>query len=351
MTHTRAEPLPVAFYVKCRPQNCDALKLALDRKIAFIGYPAWRADAERLWDRNRTSASIVDITQENWRTQVEALPGYLKQVAQNHNLASRITAGSLVVIPRPEAGLCYLGRVKDRLRLVDAPDWSDQYFELRRSQRQCCKSERHHIGDVVQVWDVERFEPVPLPLIPRWIFYRLLGRNTAGLIGDRPDGKQEALEVLTQLYEKTFTPDLFPTWDPEIIASRLLDWVTTSTFEHLMVNVLQLEEPERSWMHVGGSGDGGVDGIAMVGDRIEAVLQCKWKYDGDPVALGEALYERIHGQWHAPKQVYVATLFGSHSASTDRGSVRHIDREFVARLLIKHRKHCALAITLGVADC
>ena len=67
---------------------------------------------------------------------------------------------------------------------------------------------------------------------------------------------------------------------------RLLTDVGPSTFEHLCVALLQLEHPDETWAHVGGSGDGGVDGIgADANGNVVGLLQCKWRYDGEPLSF------------------------------------------------------------------
>jgi hypothetical protein len=92
-----------------------------------------------------------------------------------------------------------------------------------------------HVGDVVQCWRVEKFVPVPFPLIPRWITYRLLSRNTVGVIVNRPDGNVTALEIIESLYEGNALASKWKrTTNPEVVAQRLLDWVSSNAFEHLV---------------------------------------------------------------------------------------------------------------------
>src|SRR5207245_200609 len=103
--------------------------------------------------------------------------------------ATNVVPGCFAMIPRPGAGLCYVAKIAAPFQLVDHPGWFDEYLDLRGAQGLDIDDRQSHVGDVVQCWRVEKFVPIPFPLIPRWITYRLLSRNTIGVINDRPDGK------------------------------------------------------------------------------------------------------------------------------------------------------------------
>jgi Restriction endonuclease len=75
-------------------------------------------------------------------------------------------------------------------------------------------------------------------------------------------------------------------WSQDVmeIGRRLVGSVGPNSFEHLCVALLQLEHPEHVWMHVGGSGDGGIDGIgADANGAVVGLLQCKWAYQSEDV--------------------------------------------------------------------
>jgi len=151
---------------------------------------------------------------------------------------------------------------------------------------------------------------IAFPLLPRWITYSLLSRNTKGWLYDRPDRGRTALEVLDEIYRGRYAPDLSPTCDVQKIAGRMLDWLSPNAFEHLVCELLQLEQPQIRWWHVGGSGDGGADGLA-VNDKgcLVAALQCKWKDAGDANALASNLKERVSSKWGKDVRAYIATLY------------------------------------------
>jgi hypothetical protein len=126
-----------------------------------------------------------------------------------------------------------------------------------------------------------------------------------------------------------------------------MDWVSPSAFEHLVVELLQLEAgPGIRWWHVGGSGDGGSDGLATDSTGVIAALQCKWMHNGDPVELGEALLKQMAGNAKGSKAI-VAVLFGPSPVRTVPG-VEVLTRADVARLLVTHRTRCGSAVSLGI---
>jgi hypothetical protein len=352
--------LALAFYLKCRPQGADVLQLVHDYKRVFIGYPPWREGVQR--DRTRIRSCMLDLA--DWDSSGLSTSfnrGYTSRVTANRNLVESVRnagPGSLCVIPRPGEGVVYLCKVKG-FELVDNPAWGDAYLDVRRD-RPVEGSEAWevgHIGDVVQTWEIEgEVKSVPFTFIPRWITYQLLSRTSSGVIWGRPgesdvEGRTSAYEALLAMY-KSGAPrfDLSPTSSPEEVERRLMDWISPSSFEHLVIELLQLEAaPGRRWWHIGGSGDGGADGLCSDGYGVVEALQCKWKWDGDPVELGRAMLKERKDGTARVNQAVVAVLFGKKS---DRkvDAVRVLDRADIAKLLIEHRARCASALALGVSD-
>lgn len=340
-----------AFYVKCRPQEFDAAELAVSINRVFIGYPAWRKGG--VWDKHNVGASLVDISAPDavWETEELSVPdNFNRFVTMYRKFAQRVSPGSMVVIPRPGDGVCHIGRISGKFELVDNPAWADEYLDMRQKAGLPFDDEKSLIGNVVQTWPVEEFHKIAFPLVPSWIQYRLLSRNTLGWIEDRPDGKRNATDVLTELYDgKNQFP--FPSTNSvDEIEGRLLDWTTPNSFEHLVCSLLQCESPEVRWIHTGGSGDGGADGIGINLDgAVVAILQCKWKFGGSPWTLGEALESRLRRTWGSTPHVYVASLDHSSRYKGTKGAVTFLDRRNIADLLLKHRSNCPFAITIGVS--
>lgn len=179
-----------------------------------------------------------------------------------------------------------------------------------------------------------------------------MSRSTIGWLHDRPDEKRSVVDVLDQIYTETFKPNLEPTIDKTEVGGRLLDWITPSIFEHLICQLLQLENPKEHWWHIGGAGDGGVDGIAVNNEsRVVAAVQCKWKFDSNPYTLGKDLQLQLQKQWGNTVNVYVAILYNEHKDNKIQSfnGVTLLNRERIAELLVKHKSVCSIAKTLGIA--
>ena len=132
------------------------------------------------------------------------------------------------------------------------------------------------------------------------------------------------------------------TSDLNEIEERLVTDIGPGTFEHLVVALLQLERPNEVWMHVGGSGDGGVDGVGADREgRVVGLLQCKWRFDGSelPFEEGAKLGDGITR--------FVACLIHPSGLTAARGSIL-LDRSKIAELLLKHADRLPWAKSMQV---
>lgn len=277
----------IAFFSRCRPQGCDAVDIALQARRIFVGYPPWHKAPGGNFDLKNVAAGLYDIgcNEEEWETAKTALKAskwYHRAMTQNHNLAREVEVGSIACIPRPDRGCIYIGRVVSRFVLENAPSaWANDYIKLRKTQGLPIQPEASHIGDVVQCWRVDNFAEVPFALVPRWATGAMMGRSTFGRI--HPIDDRDPVQALGQLIESTARKMPQPTTDEAEILRRLRDHLSPTAFEYLCVELLQLEYPDEMWMQVGGSGDGGVDGLGSdaLGKTI-ATLQCKLRFAGSP---------------------------------------------------------------------
>jgi Restriction endonuclease len=120
--------------------------------------------------------------------------------------------------------------------------------------------------------------------------------------------------------------------------------LTPSTFEHLVVSLLQLEYANETWVQVGGSGDGGVDGVGADQEgNVAGLLQCKWQYWG-----GEPFVETVWKVDHRkPYRTYLASLLYPKGVVVPTNS-HFLDRSEIARLVVKHHKRLPQAIGMRV---
>lgn len=345
---------PVVFYTKCRP-GLDAWEIAQKYSIAFIGYPPWKPGKSVAIDgRTGYAEALFNIVEESncAGLLIDVPVAYRKQVTANANMARQIGAGSYVIVPRPQDGVCYIGEVTSSFDLVDAPEWADDYVQMLRLKNKLaedCPGDKvsWYLGDLVQVWHVKEWKTLAFPLLPRWISYRMMSRNTFGVIYDFKDVDLFAHERVRQLLDET-TPLRSARDGIDLIETQLLEWVSPTMFEHLVVDLLQLEAGNTiGWHHVGGSGDGGVDGIGLSPDRnVVGIVQCKWLFDHRAGSLLKDMAE-IRDKWPTC-QVVLAVLIGPDTLVGLPPWVRYLGRKEIAAHVDKYRNQLPLAWTIGL---
>ena len=120
------------------------------------------------------------------------------------------------------------------------------------------------------------------------------------------------------------------------IEQRLVSAIGPNEFEHLVVALLQLEQPYLIWRHVGGSGDGGVDGLGLEANgTLCAILQCKWN-GGSP------------DPEHWQREYYFASLL--EEPLPDDSSVHIWDRCKIAELVKKHAQRLPWALSMRIGN-
>lgn len=324
------------FLSRNKPQNSDAVDICLKYNRTFIGHPALRKGYSNL------SEDMIDLRLE--RDELEKKRKKLdencsqKQITTNWNLVHEIEqcCSCITLIPRPERGLVYAGRVKKFFFHGD-PAWAKDYLELRKEQGLEIDNCISHVADVAQGWKVDKWRKVPFSFYPAWIRKSFFGRSTVARIHPDPVFGNPH-DVLDQLIDNLQQPS--PGWTTNIseIEQRLVSDIGPNEFEHLVVDLLQLEQPDRIWRHVGGSGDGGVDGMGLGSNGdLCAILQCKW--NGGSSKKPE----------HCQGEYYFASLLVE-QPHTDDSSVHIWNRRKIAELVKKHAQRLprTLSMRIGV---
>lgn len=330
------------FFSRCRPQEADPIDLAVRERRIFIGWPAWRPGTQRRPGHLRKCIVDPRCTDEEWTALYAKFDRKTrKHYQQNRTFIHEIRCGAIGLIPRPNLGVVFAGRVKKPFELLDNPLWGSEYLSLRREKGLDVADEVCHLADVAQCCEVDGFTPIPFPLIPAWIRRSLLGRSTYGRIQPRPELGLEPYSVLERLIKKPERLSLNWTSHLEEVERRLVDGVGPNTFEHLCVALLQLEYPQNVWMHVGGSGDGGVDGVGASSDgKVVGLLQCKWAYWGEDIELASSSSQ---GE---VRQIIAALLHPNKVMSPD--GLEFWSRRHIATLMIKHSRSLPLAMSLRI---
>ena len=331
----------VVFFSRCRPTYSDPIDLAVREKRIFIGWPAWRQGIERR--RGHLRDTIIDLwcPDNEWEALRPEFGPNGRYYQQNRNFVRSIKPGAIALIPRTSRGVVYTGRVTEQFKLLDDPPWGDEYLNLRREQGLEADPEPDYLADVAQCCKVDRFRAIPFSAFPAWIRRSLLGRSTYGQVKPILEHGLDPYSVLDRLLDKPEQAERG--WTQDIIEAgrRIIDAVGPNTLEHLCVALLQLEHPEQVWMHVGGSGDGGVDGVgADANGSTVGILQCKWAYQG-----GDVFAERSTA--HSITRQILAALLHPEGVQVQDG-VEFWPLTYIASLVIKHANRLPLATSLRI---
>lgn len=224
---------PIVFFCRCRPQDADPIEIVLGERRIFIGWPAWRPG--RAYRRGHLRDAIVDLScsEQEWQSVFPRLGKDRRHYTQNRNLVAKVTPGSIVLVPRASRGVVFAGRISGSFQLINNPPWSTEYLQLRRSQGLTVDEESSHVADVAQTWQVDRFRPLPLPLVPAWIRASLFGRSTYGEIRGIDALALQPFEILEGIIERPERVVRPWTADRDEVERRLVADVGPSTFEHL----------------------------------------------------------------------------------------------------------------------
>jgi hypothetical protein len=135
----------------------------------FIGYAAWRPGVEPRVGHLREAIVDLRCPDEEWAA-VYPRGKERRQFQQNRNFIRAVERGAIALVPRPDRGVVYAGRVVEPFELFDDPPWGNDYLQLRRDQGKKTDDDvLSHISDVANCCEVDEFREIPFPFVPAWI--------------------------------------------------------------------------------------------------------------------------------------------------------------------------------------
>jgi hypothetical protein len=198
---------PVVFFSRCRPQCSDPIDLVRRVRRVFIGYAAWRPGVQPRVGHLRDSVVDLRCSDEEWTALYPSFGKDRKQFQQNRNFIRAVERGAIALVPRPDRGVVYAGRVVEPFELLDDPPWGSNYLQLRREQGLKTDDDvLSHISDVANCCEVDEFREIPIPFVPAWIRRSLFGRSTYGQIHSLPDLGLDPYPVLDRLLQHQEPP-------------------------------------------------------------------------------------------------------------------------------------------------
>src|ERR1022692_856211 len=230
----------VVFFSRCRPQGSDTVDLVLRELRVFIGYPAWRKNV--MPRRGHLREAVIDFqcSDEDWAPLYASFGDERREYQKNRNFIRSVKPEAIALVPRPNRGVVYAGRVVVPFEVLDDPPWGDDYLRLRHAQGLDVEDEFSHLADVAQCCEVDRFRSISLLLIPAWIRRSLFGRSTYGLVTPLAALDLDGFVTLDRLLENPRFAERAWTDDVTEVERRLVDAIGPNAFEHLCVALLQL---------------------------------------------------------------------------------------------------------------
>ena len=354
--------MELCFFTRCKPQGADAISLVREIRRAFVGYPPYRDGAATL-TRTNVRSCLYDLSADE--PERLGLPGmaerversYRRQVSVNKNLIREVAEADepILLIPRPEAGLCIMAKV-ERFELTDRPTWIDAYKQIREEQadqllaggNEVWLNESNHIGDVVQTFLLTDMREVGFFAIPGWVRHQLFGRATSGRIRSIVPG-QDVYKILRATLETGVRQVAsVSATSPDEVEGRLLNFVTPAVFESMVAELLHLDNPHENWWQVGGPGDGGVDVLGFDKEaKLVGAAQCKLSEmkESELVGLGKQMAKSLSSD--ARNRVYVFSLY-TNMDEVKQDGVTVIGRQAIIKMLMRHAERSVFASMIGV---
>jgi len=333
------------FFAKLKPQGFDAFSICRDLQRVVCGYPLWKSGSD-LGSDHQSVNQIANLRNMEGKKRMEGYdyPPSTKMLSVCRNIAQQARSGDFFLIPRLREGNIYVARVTSPYDVFDPSNIVDR-VKSERKRAMPAKPEGAHgwgsvIGDFMQGWKTEPWVAVRFVSFPRELAQFTFRRDSIGML-KRRDGV-ETWDTVSDLISGGGRRKFHPVSSVEQVEQGLRDLCSADMFEHLCVALLQLEHPDEVWLHVGGSGDGGMDGIGFSRSDGEAVagLQCKLRWPGDewvPPASKDGITRMTFASLiHGPRPLMKSgTFLGS--------------RE-VAEMVLSHRARLPFAVTLGLKE-
>ena len=309
------------LFVKGRSHSKLDLLSAFNRLGRItLGYVAWNEEAvgdfsdEKITGKALSELFFLPSEAEKQDKLFKCKPkGARDTIKQNANLQSK-TSG-FVIIPRPKQGMFYVGKIngafqkfEDECYVFDEKECKqiDELVKLEGQQNQ--KQVRLDLNAaLIQGWPLEEIggegflRPVRLYETPAMLRKIMAARRSHGHVNIDKDALPRFNKWLKDVFENK------PRDVPKTQLEQLQFDLTTTSFEHVCVELLSCRDPNIKWMHVGGAGDGGIDGAGFNNGQLVRVLQCKYESNAKLKTLEKELREEIGKD---PKIIF-ATLWDS----------------------------------------
>lgn len=189
------------------------------------------------------------------------------------------------VVPRLREGVCYVAKIESQYTIwPKASHWISS-IRSQLAQHGVAPSALYAmLADAAQGWDTSEWKRISLTALPRWFWIQTCHRGSFSRLSMRP-GYPLPEVVAAAAYNDPFSSPLPPpAASIQEIERMLAEKLSPAALEFLCVELLNLSTTGNCalWVHVGGVGDGGVDGIGF--DLLGSpswFLSVKWQIGAD----------------------------------------------------------------------
>lgn len=307
----------IVFFYKAAPFKgepwcLDLAGTCVAEKKIFIPYPAWNPAALPLVPASVHSDYPKDLCLSPRIRVPKPKPDPMVSRATNliQKVDQSIGGKRWVVIPRVGEGYCWIAEIPSTSQYKIWPKnspWVQQLDTQLLSKGMGNPFDRYEsLADVAQGWDTGPWVKVSFATLPRWFSKQLLHQASFGeihqLLGAPTGVLTSPAVVAAHCYAHPFaTPKLPLTKNVIAVQQRMVERLSPAAFEFLCIELLNIKRAHSCsvWMHVGGVGDGGVDGLGFDSTgQPSAFLTVKWQIN--PAT-----------QIHIPGHTYLAYLVGN----------------------------------------
>ncbi len=285
----------IVFFYKANPgfntdKHLDIAPECIQFDKIFMPYQVWNAN---VWPVGAGVVQPTDYPNDLCLTRRGGQPtdpmisratNLIKKIDQIDTLGGRRWA----VIPRVGNGYCWLTEIPHGNHYRS---WgqASQWIQSLTGQLLLLGVGRNDIYQILagaaQGWDTGQWARISFARLPRWFSKQLLHQACLGEIHPLRNYPVQVITnpaaIAAQCHANPNQTPLLPhTVQPAVVLQRLVERVSPTALEFLCVELLKLRAAHGCalWMHVGGVGDGGVDGIGFDNfGNPSAFLSVKWE--------------------------------------------------------------------------
>lgn len=187
------------------------------------------------------------------------------------------------IIPRLREGVCYITKLMNSYQIwPSTAPWVMALTSSLQGHGLSLQQQYAILADAAQGWDTTPWQKVSLTALPRWFWIQTNSRGSFNRVHARA-GFKSPQDIASNAYATPHVSPIAPPASiPGTVQTRLAEKLSPSALEFLCVELLNLAAHGGCalWMHIGGVGDDGLDGVGFdAAGHACHFLSVKWQID------------------------------------------------------------------------